>query len=82
MPIHFYAQYQEYESKFEFIFEGGILKGVKIKKVNGRLPLPENKLRQAEIFIKKYHAEIAEKWTEFFILKKKIKSEKITKKIK
>jgi hypothetical protein len=50
--------------------------------VKGKLPLPESKLRDAKLFAKKYHAEIAEKWTDFFVLRKKVKNEKITKKIK
>ncbi len=71
LPIHVHALYQQYESKFEFAFENGKLKNIKISKVKGKLPLPETKFRDAELFVRKYHAEIAEKWTDFFVLRKK-----------
>ena len=82
LPIHVHALYEECENKFEFVFENGKLKKIKIKKVKGKLPLPANKLRDAELFVKKYHSGIAAKWTDFFVLRKKVKSEKINKKIR
>ncbi|HLG33878.1 MAG TPA: DUF4160 domain-containing protein [Bacteroidia bacterium] len=82
LPIHVHAQYQEYETKFEFNYVNGKLKELKAKKVKGRLPLPSAKMKEAILFIKKYHSGISEKWTRFFVWKSKVKSEKITKRIK
>lgn len=82
LPVHVHAQYQEYESRLEFVFENGKLIEIKVRKVKGRNPLPENKLREAKSFVRKYYSAIASKWTDFFVLKKKIKSEKINKRIR
>lgn len=82
LPIHVHAQYQEFESKLEFIFENGKLIDIKVKKVRGRMPLPSNKLSEALTFSKKYNHKIASKWNDFFVLRKTIKTERITKKIK
>jgi len=82
LPIHVHAQSHECENKFEFEFENGKLKSLKIKPVKGKLPLPETKKRDAEIFVRKYCKEIAEKWTDFFVLRKKVKNKKINRKIK
>lgn len=80
--MHVHAQFQEFENKFEFELENGKLISIKIKKVKGKLPLPKQKLIDAEKFISVYYLEIINSWTDFFVLKKSIKSKKITKKIK
>jgi len=41
LPVHVHAQYQEFENKFEFVYENGKLKELKTKKVKGKMPLPE-----------------------------------------
>ena len=82
LPIHVHAQYQEFQNKFEFIYDDGVFVGLKIKKVRGFKELPLVQLSDAKIFCTVYQKQILEKWNDFFILKKKIKSEKITKKIK
>lgn len=82
LPIHVHVKYNEFESKFEFVYENGKLielKRMKVKKAN---PLPPAQLKDAEIFIRKYHSQISNKWTEFFVLRKKIKTEKINKRIR
>ena len=81
LPIHVHVQYQEFENKMEFIFENGKLVDIKIKKVRGRMPLPIKKLNEAISFSKRYYPKIASKWNDFFVLRKPVKTEKITKKI-
>jgi hypothetical protein len=56
--------------------------GLNIKKAKGSKPLPEKQLKDAEKFVKSYHKQITNKWNEFFVLRKKIKIEKINKRIK
>ena len=82
LPLHVHAQYQEFESRLELIYENGKLKEIRVRKVKGRNPLPLNKLRDAKRFTEKYHSAIAGKWTDFFVLKKKVKTEIINKRIK
>jgi len=82
LPIHVHAGYNEYETKFEFIYEDGKLVDVKIKKVRGREPLPVQNLKEAEKFVRLYHKQITVKWNEFFVLRKKLKFEKINTRIK
>ena len=82
LPIHVHIQYQEFESKLEFIFENGKLIDLKLKKVKGKMPLPQNKLKEAISFSKKYYPKIASKWNDFFVLRKTVKTERITRRIK
>lgn len=44
-------------------------------------PLIEEDAATAEAFVKKYYKNIVDKWVNFFIYKKRIRSTKITKKI-
>ena len=82
LPVHVHAQYQQYQNKLEFIYDNGEFVELKIKKVKGNEGLPPAKLAETVSFCKAYQKQILVKWNDFFILKKKIKTEKITKKIK
>ena len=57
------------------------MKDVKIRKAAGIEPLPPKQIKEAEKVISVYAGEIVERWTDFFVLKKKIKSKKITQKL-
>ena len=82
LPIHVHVSFAQFESKIELEYEKGVLKGVKVLTIKGRDPLPAGELKEAIKFVKKYHEEIVEKWTNFFVKNKKVKCEVITKKIK
>ena len=81
LPIHVHVSYNEFESIFEIFFEDGSLKDVKIRKAAGIESLPPKQIKEAEKVINAYAGEIVERWTDFFVLKKKIKSKKITQKL-
>ena len=81
LPIHVHVQYNEFETKFELIYENGIL-SLKKRKIRGIEHLPTSKIKDAEKVIHHYHEQIIEDWTNFFILHKKVKSIKVTKKLK
>ncbi len=49
-----------------------MLKEISIKKVKGRESLLRKQEDEAVGFIKKYHVEIVNKWTQFFIQNKKL----------
>ena len=81
LPIHVHISYNEFESVFEFYFENGALNKIEIRKSTGKQPLPAAQLRDAQKIVEIYKDEIVSKWTDYFVLRKKIKSTKITKRI-
>ena len=81
LPIHVHVAKGECENKFELFFENGKLLNWEVKKVKGRLPLPEKDLKEAIKFIKKYYEGIVNKWTDFFVRNKKVTCEVIRKKL-
>lgn len=81
LPIHVHAKSGDYETIFELIFENGILTEIRRRKSRGIEHLPPKILKEAHLFIEKYGNQIAQKWTDFFVLQKEVKSEKITQKL-
>jgi|DEB19_MinimDraft_2_1074335.scaffolds.fasta_scaffold18884_1 hypothetical protein len=67
--------------KFDLIYEEGILVRIEVKKISGREVLANNEINDAVNLIKTHHQDICRKWTEFFVMGKRINIEKITKKI-
>lgn len=80
-PIHVHAQYDTYESKAEFYIDDGIINEVKIKSVKGRKPLQGKDLRNFQDFLQVYAEQIVQKWVDFFVYRKNVKFERITKKL-
>lgn len=81
LPIHIHVSYNEYESVFEVFFENGVLKELKLRPPVGQEPLPAPQLKEARKVVEHYAQEIVNRWTDFFVLKKKVKSLKITKRL-
>lgn len=81
LPIHIHVSYNEYESVFEIFFEDGSLKEVRLRKSSGQGPLPTVQLKEAQKVVEHYAQDIVNKWTDFFVLKKKVKSLKITRRL-
>lgn len=81
LPIHIHVSYNEYESVFEIFFENGALKNVRQRKSTGQKALPAAQLKEAKKVVEHYAQDIVNKWTDFFVLKKKIKSLKITRRL-
>jgi hypothetical protein len=81
LPIHVHVSYGEYESIFEFHFENGALVTTETRKSAVKPPLPPAQMRDAQKIVEIYTEDIVSKWTDFFVLKKKIKSTKITKRL-
>jgi hypothetical protein len=72
----------EYESKAEFIIREGVIVEIRIKQVGNSRPLKGKDLKNFREFLKTYADRIVEKWIEFFVLKKKVSFEKITRRLK
>jgi hypothetical protein len=81
-PIHVHGKLGEYENKAEFIIKSGRIVEIRIKQVGNSKPLKANDLRNFNQFLSQYGNRIVEKWIEYFILKKKVSFEKITKRLK
>ena len=80
-PVHVHITYAETESKVELEYINGKLSDIIFKKVKGFEQIPESKQRDAKAFIKKYHADITEKWIQVFVKNMKPKFEVIRKKV-
>lgn len=79
-PIHVHVVKNEEDTVFDIILENGSLK--RIERRNGsRHPLNNKDAQTAKAFVAKYYKNIVEKWIKFFVLKKPVRSTKITKKI-
>lgn len=80
-PIHVHVMKDEHEAIFEIILENGELVEIH-RRTSGKIPpLSEKDAATAEAFVKKYYKNIVDKWVNFFIYKKRIRSTKITKKL-
>lgn len=80
-PIHVHVMKDGREAIFEIILENGELVQVQ-RRANSKMPpLSEKDSATAETFVRKYYKNIVDKWVNFFIYKKRIRSTKITKKL-
>ena len=80
-PIHVHVMKDEHEAIFEIILENGELVEIHRRTSRKIPPLSEKDAATAEAFVKKYYKNIVDKWVNFFIYKKRIRSTKITKKL-
>lgn len=81
LPVHVHVSHAEYETIFELFFEDGKLVDVQMRKADRIEMLPSKDQKEAMKVVETYADEIAQKWLEFFVLKKKPKIRKITKKL-
>lgn len=79
-PIHVHVKRGRNEIVFEIIMVGGELSEINIREVPG-VPLSEKDIAIAREFVEKYWKNIVSKWINFFVMKKKVRSTTITKKI-
>lgn len=75
LPIHIHAEYNEFETVYILNFEDGKLI---IEYDTSNNPLPKQQDKKVVKFLKKYHKQVIEKWTDVFVLKKGIKVKRIS----
>jgi len=80
-PIHVHGKYQGRESKAEIIFENGEFKEVRVSGVKGKEPLDSKNEKRLRKLVEHFREDIVQKWLDFFVYNKEVKSEVITKKI-
>lgn len=81
LPVHVHVSHAEYETILELFFQEGKLVDVQTRKADGIEMLPAKDQKDALKVVETYANEIAQKWLEFFVLKKKPTIRKITKKL-
>jgi hypothetical protein len=81
-PIHIHARKGDYETKAEFIIQDGKIVEINLRKVKGIKPLKGSDLSNFKDFLESYSDKIVQKWVDFFVLKKEVDFERISKKIK
>ena len=80
-PVHVHVIHGDQESIFDLIMLDGELTEVNVRVKKGVEPLPEKDQRTAEAFIKKYHKNIIDKWVKFFVMKQRVRTTIIRKKL-
>ena len=78
-PIHVHGKHNGQECKAELIISNGAV--VSIIFIPVETGLEHNKQKDFEAFVKIYADEIVTKWIDFFVYKKTIQSQTITRKI-
>jgi hypothetical protein len=81
-PIHVHVTKAERETIFEIIMLNGQLQQIKKRKARAKNQLTNKEEKEALLFINEYHKKIIEKWINFFVLKKAVKTTKVTRKLK
>jgi hypothetical protein len=81
-PVHVHGFYQGRESKAELIIVNGVVTGIRIVSVAGMKPLAGKALVDFETLVTRRAGDIVEKWVEFFVRRRPVKAETITRKLK
>ena len=80
LPLHVHvSDNNDSQSVFELIITDGILVDIKIRKKAGYKPLSEKDHGIVKAFIYVYYTQIVTKWFDYFVLRKRIKSETVRK---
>ena len=80
LPPHVHVSDEdENQSVFELIITDGILVDIKVRQKAGYNQISEKNQGIVKAFITIYYAQIVTKWFEYFVLRKKIKTETIRK---
>jgi hypothetical protein len=81
-PVHVHGLFQGTESRAELVIENGKVVSIHFSNVKGRRPLDEAHGESFKALVKAYADDIIQKWVDYFVLHKSIRSEKITRRIK
>jgi len=81
-PVHVHGFYQGHESKAELVIENAIIIGIRILPVAGMKPLNGKARADFKLLISRRGEDIVRKWIEFFVHRRQIETEVITRKLK
>ncbi len=68
-PVHIHARKAGRESKAEIMIENGVIISIKIKNVQGKLPLIGSDMKNFKAFVEWKKEDIRQKWIDFYINK-------------
>ena len=81
-PVHVHGFYQGCESKAELLVKNGVVVGILVLPVAGMEPLKGKALANFKLLISRKREDILTKWVEFFVQRRQIEAEIITRKLK
>ena len=81
-PIHVHGKFQGRESRAEIILVNGSVKEIRYTYTQGRAPLESRELRSFQEIVEAKADDIVNKWIDFFVLHKSVKSETISRRLK
>ncbi|MEK7686385.1 MAG: DUF4160 domain-containing protein [Verrucomicrobiota bacterium] len=81
-PIHVHGFYQGRESKAEIIIVNGEIVEIRFGGVSGMKPLEGRALADFKVLVTHRAMDIVNKWVEFFVHRKAITTERITRRLK
>lgn len=82
LPIHVHGRYQRLESKAEILMRNGEVWRINYSAGPGKRPLKGKKLEEFKLLVELKATDIVRRWTEFFVLRRHIKPEIITRRLK
>lgn len=81
-PIHVHGKFQSRESKAEIILDNGEITEIRFAEVRGKKPLEGTRRADFETLVERNAKEIVQKWIDYFVLHKPVKTEKIFRKLR
>ncbi len=81
-PVHVHGFYQGRESKAELVIVNGEVVSVRIVPVAGMQPLIGSARANFELLVSRRAEDIVEKWIEFFVQRRSVNTEIITRRLK
>ena len=81
-PVHVHGLYQGRECKAEFVIVNGEVLDIRFFPVKGRKPLEGKQLADFKMLVGNYTDDIVNKWVDYFVMHKSIKSERIERRLK
>lgn len=80
-PVHVHGFRQGRESKAEIIIVNGEIVSIQVSDVSGKRPLAGRDLQNFTQLVEAKAADIVAKWVDFFVHRRHIESESITRKL-
>ena len=81
-PVHVHGFYQGRESKAELVIVNGVVVRIRILPVAGMKPFIVHARANFELLVSRRSEDIVQKWVEFFVQRRPVSTEIITRRLK
>jgi len=81
-PVHVHGDFQGAQARAEIVLKNGQVSRIVFSSVVGRAPLTGKAMRDFRALVRSKADDIVRRWVDFFVLKKHIKPEIITRKLR